>query len=193
MKISLAKANKIRNSLDKMTLSTPTVISVRTSDSMESAKKAVEAGMQKIISDLTEYAEVMDFLFELRRKIDTTNKEIGLDGLIFSIVKAATIAKAIHNLAGLKAFNNFKSLKDFEDLLWFEQEQKKADATKVYPITTIAIRVIDDGFQKKIQEMMKKASKDLEAFKEQRNSLNYSTTIELSEKEVELLRRLELL
>ncbi len=195
MKISLNKANKLRQALESLAIPIPTTGVVRSTMLPGNIRKAVEEAREIMNKAGEKNAEKLMFVKIIRRIIDDANHESGISVILGDI---AAIERC---LAFGKAFERDQSYSrssaaDVEDIINAIEHAEKIAAAKpelAQPPKNYTVSLLTEEMKKEDTEGMKRFKLELEELKEKRNELNHSTHIELPKDMVEFLREFSLI
>lgn len=192
MKISLNKANKLRNALEALRIEVPTTGTVRSDapvvEIMKGFDQAVAASQDAVKKNIKKLVHI----FTLRSLIHDSNANSDLSILIGNIA---------HHESGLAYLNSLKpggrseylrspasSLEDVLAAIKHAEDLKVADPKLAQPPKNYVVNLMTPEALEELEKSIRRLRLELEELKEKRNELNHQTTVELPKDMVEFLR-----
>lgn len=189
MKVSINRANKLRNSLEALSFNYESFVTVRTNQSLAAAEDIVakgEAAFQTVIANLKMKSEMV---MTLRNLIFEANISHGIVPIIAEIARIEGLIKSYSttmvNAGGYSA--RLISLDDFKSKLEYRQKVEAKAVDNVLQHETLSINVLKPGIQL-LDEELKILKLTLNERQEERNRKNHENYIELPDDLVEFLR-----
>lgn len=205
MKITLARAIKIRDSLDKVNLvpNLDLFVYARTHDGSD-VYRLVKEGSEGLGKELDRIADVLHAKYQLRSLIAASNIEHGMQSLQTGILLCDDILEAYKNVqqtvlpvpdrygivrreAGSTTPEEFKIVEEREVRL------EVVDATKIPEKRLLPVSVYTTDVKAKVEEVIRDTTRRRVELLDQRNKLNYETAIELPKELVETLKGIDLI
>lgn len=195
MKISLNKANKLRNALEALKIEVPTTGTIRSDASLESIGKVFDETIKLTTNALEKNMDKLHHIFTLRMAIHDKNAHTDLSVLM---------AQIAHHERGLAYFNSFadsrpnysrtpsSSLEDILSAMAHAKKLEEADPKLAQAPKSYVVSLMTKEVQEGITSTVKRLKLELEELKEKRNELNHQLTIELPKDMVEFLREYSL-
>ena len=189
MKVSINRANKLRNSLEALSFNIEGFVQVRTNQSLGQAEDIVakgEAAFQTVIANL-KMKSVM--VMTLRNLIFEANINHGIVPIIAEIARIEGLIKSYSTTmvnAGGYSVRSI-SLDDFKSKLEYRQKVEAKAVDNVLQHETLSINVLKPGIQF-LDEELKGLKLMLNERQEERNRKNHENYIELPDDLVEFLR-----
>lgn len=191
MKISLNKANKLRNALEALRIEVPTTGTVRSDTPVEEIKKGFEEAVAATQDAIKKNIDRLIHTFTLRSLIHDSNANSDLSVLIGNIA---------HHEKGLAYLNSLRpvernyirasgsSLEDVLAAIKHAEDLKVADPKLAQPPKNYVVNLMTSEAYEELEKSIRKLRLELEELKEKRNELNHQTTVELPKGLVEFLR-----
>lgn len=196
MKVSLNKANKIRNQLE--TILTEKYIGFRTDTSIDLNGYETPSEIQsKIDSSFATQQEnfngvidLADVIYELRGMIQQANATLGINEIIGQLAKTEELIKTLANLSlptrltMVSATDMATANKDYRAV---------APTARSLSLPFGHVSTVNPNVQISVAVLAKKLKKDSQTLQESRNELNHSKWIELPDSMVEVLSEYDLM
>jgi hypothetical protein len=196
MKISLNKANKLRNALENLKIEVPVSGTVRTDQSTVEIMKGFDQAV-KTTSDLIDknVAKIMA-TFLLRSMIYDANANSELSLIMNAIARHEKSLGYLNSLVDSRTSYTRTPASSLDDVLaaiTHANKLEEADPKLAQAPKSIVISLLTKQLQEEINKTIAKTRLELEELKEKRNELNHSITIELPKDLVEFLREYSLI
>jgi hypothetical protein len=196
MKVSLNKANKLRNALENLKIEVPLSGTVRTDQTSVDIMKGFDQAV-KITSDLIDkgVAKIMA-TFQLRSMIHDANANSELSLIMNAIARHEKSLGYLNSLVDTRTSYTRAAASSLDDVLATITHAKKleeADPKLAQAPKSVSISLLTKELIEEINKNIARLRLELEELKEKRNELNHSITIELPKDLVEFLREYSLI
>lgn len=189
MKISLNKANKLRNQLEGLNFEIPHTVNMRVDLDSEAFRTAFNEEFQVACDAISKVCKKIAMEFELRTLIQKANADNNINELIGKIAKTERLIKSMSEIYNLQVqVQKYPSL----DEAWATIDAKKKHQEKNPEAAPISGRTLvalwDKSIPEKTKETLATLKLESQELQEKRNELNHKVVIELPKEMVEFLR-----
>ena len=185
MQITLRKAHKLVSRIHASVSGSS--VEIRLKDTDEVIQEQISAAQTEFTKNIDEALELVEVKFAIRSRIAEANATGG-------------VSKVLTDLEALKAkrsvLDNMRLPKARSATLLFDEIELKREApTDVYstPKATASFGIATEAHHEKVEVELKKLEKSIESMNDQREGLNNTVTITLTESEVQLLQAADLI
>jgi hypothetical protein len=196
MKISINRANKIRNMLEGITFEFNTTLPLRTNNTKVQALEAAALAGRNLEEEFERSILIVGHIRTIRDLISKANDKCGITPIISEIAdieRQLKHFKATSDAVNRTAYNQQKfSIEDFVAAVEHRDILTNNDPTKVPPPSIIPVDV-SGVIRVEIPKRVKLLKLNLQELQEKRNSMNHSHTVELPAELVEFLKANSLL
>lgn len=192
MKVSLNKANKLRNSLDNIAVDTHLTIAIRTDVKDANAEVGVASNLFK--EALEKSVKVLEVEHNLRSLISTANHEHGVQELIGSIAAKEKLLKLKTKLLGSMEFSAQRYPK-VEDFIAKQEAQARLVAVNPEKIATPVrenVSIVCADMQNELVSEIKTLKLEISKLQEDRNEKNHQVYMILPDDMVSFLKENQL-
>lgn len=193
MKISLARANKLRNTISTLSLSPAKIVTIRNNN--DNIIAIIKKHQRIFRLKIEKTKELISFKYKLQKYISQENDACGVTDLIFSIAaseRLVTVLEGIIAAGSRYGSTPSNSLQEVQDAIIYAKRLEEVDNTKIFKPSLMNVSLIDDDLKAAVEKEIRETKKSVEEMKERRNTLNYSRYIEIPEEQVALLREFDL-
>lgn len=189
MKITLNRANKLRNSLESLNIPFVEIISLRTDSELSDSTKQYEISVHNLLSAYKELQFKADYVKKLRSLISIANHENKINDIIAEIAMIENLIKILSSKSPSSPYGTRTvGLDDFIGAI--KHRDAVIEKTDSIPNPERLIISLEDesvlNYKKKLLSDLKLESSKLQ---ESRNELNHKVLIELPEDIVEFLKK----
>lgn len=196
MKISINRANKIRNTLEGITFEFNTNLPLRTNNSSVSAREQVVLAGKNLEEEFERSILIISHIKNIRDLIAKANDQSGITPIISEIANIERMLKHLKNMNdafGRTAYNQQKvTIDDFVAAVEHRDILTNTDPTKV-PAPALINVDVSGPIRMEIPKRVKGLKLQLQELQERRNALNHTHTVELPAELVEFLKANSLL
>lgn len=194
MEITLNKANKLRNELEKMSIPNNYTVFLRTDMFREEITDIFLVFKTELLSSFQRNNDILKHLYALRNLINGANHKNGVSLIINQIACYQLMIKAIENRIQQIRYNaRYKTLADFEADIAYRQSIEKAKPGEGSMPSKESVTLLDKEDLANLEIELAKKKKELTGLEESRNALNFETRIKLPEGLSSFLKEVNLL
>lgn len=194
MKISLNKANKIRNQLGILSFPRVVTVGLRTDVSQDQNEALLKAAETLFLSQYGDECRKLGFLSNLRNLIQRANHENSINELMGGIVFYESLIQLSSTvLMETKRALAHTSFEDFNKDIWHNTAMAEKGPEFIKPPNKVNVRVLSKEFIENLEKEIRVRRKDLEDLQEQRNKKNHEVLIEIPQDMEKFLREHDLL
>lgn len=193
MKISINRANKIRNALETRTFQFNTSLGLRTNSTVGKAEEDLLLSKKNLEEEFEKSIQIIQYTSVIRSIINESNNICGITPLIAAIAQVERTLRHLKDQSdNLRRVGQKGSFEDYKALVEHRESVMGGDPTKA-PAPTVVLVDIGSGVRALIEKATKTLRLELGELQEKRNALNHSHYIELPTDLVEFLKANSLL